>query len=181
MVISGSATGAASSAISNEPSTGLCSEAKYATAKNRAPHGLNSYYDIKEAIECAKEQNKPLLLSFKAVTCSACKVMEATVWSDPAVLDILQNKVVLVSLYVDDRTELPLEEQVTSVIDGKLKNTLGRKYRDYQLSRFGVASQPYYVLVDHNEQVLVKPIGESSLTEFLAFLNGGIETFNRQL
>ena len=181
MVISGSATGAASSAISNEPSTGLCSEAKYATAKNRAPHGLNSYYDIKEAIECAKEQNKPLLLSFKAVTCSACKVMEATVWSDPAVLDILQNKVVLVSLYVDDRTELPLEEQVTSVIDGKLKNTLGRKYRDYQLSRFGVASQPYYVLVDHNEQVLVKPIGESSLTEFLAFLNGGIEAFNRQL
>lgn len=181
MVISGSVTGTATSASSLEPSTGLCSEAKYATTKNRAPHGLNSYFDIREAIECAKEQNKPLLLSFKAVTCSACKVMEATVWSDPAILDILQNKVVLVSLYVDDRTELPLEEQVTSVIDGKVKNTLGRKYRDYQLSRFGVASQPYYVLVDHNEQVLGKPIAESSIEEFLAFLNDGIEAFNRQL
>jgi len=88
---------------------------------------------------------------------------------------------VLVSLYVDDRTELPLEEQVTSVIDGKVKNTLGRKYRDYQLSRFGVASQPYYVIVDHNENVMGKPIAESSVEEFTAFLNQGIETFNRQL
>jgi thiol:disulfide interchange protein DsbD len=180
-VISGTSVGAGSETTSTEPSTGLCSEAKYATSKNRAPHGLNSYYDIKEAIECAKEQNKPLLLSFKAVTCSACKVMEATVWSDPAVLDILRNKVVLVSLYVDDRTELPLEEQITSVIDGKVKNTLGRKYRDYQLSRFGVASQPYYVIVDHNENVMGKPIAESSVEEFMAFLNQGIETFNRQL
>lgn len=181
IVISGTSVGTGSETTSTEPSTGLCSEAKYATSKNRAPHGLNSYYDIKEAIECAKEQNKPLLLSFKAVTCSACKVMEATVWSDAAVLDILRNKVVLVSLYVDDRTELPLEEQVTSVIDGKVKNTLGRKYRDYQLSRFGVASQPYYVIVDHNENVMGKPIAESSVEEFMAFLNQGIETFNRQL
>lgn len=181
IVISGTSVGAGSETTSTEPSTGLCSEAKYATSKNRAPHGLNSYYDIKEAIECAKEQNKPLLLSFKAVTCSACKVMEATVWSDAAVLDILRNKVVLVSLYVDDRTELPLVEQITSVIDGKVKNTLGRKYRDYQLSRFGVASQPYYVIVDHNENVMGKPIAESSVEEFMAFLNQGIETFNRQL
>ncbi len=181
IVISGTSVGTGSETTSTEPSTGLCSEAKYATSKNRAPHGLNSYYDIKEAIECAKEQNKPLLLSFKAVTCSACKVMEATVWSDAAVLDILRNKVVLVSLYVDDRTELPLEDQVTSVIDGKVKNTLGRKYRDYQLSRFGVASQPYYVIVDHNENVMGKPIAESSVEEFMAFLNQGIETFNRQL
>lgn len=181
IVISGIGAGTGTEVSSTEPSTGLCSEAKYATSKNRAPHGLNSYYDIKEAIECAKEQNKPLLLSFKAVTCSACKVMEATVWSNPAVLDILRNKVVLVSLYVDDRTELPLEEQVTSVIDGKVKNTLGRKYRDYQLSRFGVASQPYYVIVDHNENVMGKPIAESSVEEFLSFLNTGIETFNRQL
>ncbi|MDZ4058425.1 MAG: thioredoxin family protein, partial [Bacteroidales bacterium] len=130
-----------------------------------------------EAINCAKTLNKPILLSFKAVTCSACKVMEATVWSDPAVLEILGNDVVIATLYVDDRTELPKEEQIISSIDGKLKNTLGRKLRDYQLSRFGVASQPYYVLIDHNEEILVKPVGECSTADFLSFLNTGIEQF----
>ncbi|MHC1779879.1 MAG: protein-disulfide reductase DsbD family protein [Bacteroidales bacterium] len=162
---------------STDISKGLCGVSKYANPKNRAPYDLNSYYDIDEAIACAKELNKPVLLSFKAVTCSACKLMEATVWSDPAVLDILRNKIVLTSLYVDDRTELPLNEQITSKLDGKLKNTLGRKLRDYQLTRYGVASQPYYVLVDHNGELLTKPVGECSTEEFLNFLNSGIANF----
>lgn len=150
---------------------------KYANPQHKAPYGLTSYYEIEQAIEVSKQLNKPVLLSFKAVTCSACKLMEATVWSDPKVLDVLKNKVVLASLYVDDRTELPVAEQVTSKLDGKVKNTLGRKLRDYQLSRFGVASQPYYVLVDQNENVLVKPVGECSKEEFLKFLNDGIAKF----
>jgi len=150
---------------------------KYANPQHKAPYGLTSYYEIEQAIEVSKQLNKPVLLSFKAVTCSACKLMEATVWSDPKVLDVLKNKVVLASLYVDDRTELPAAEQVTSKLDGKVKNTLGRKLRDYQLSRFGVASQPYYVLVDQNENVLVKPVGECSKEEFLKFLNDGIAKF----
>ncbi|MDD2425242.1 MAG: cytochrome c biogenesis protein CcdA [Bacteroidales bacterium] len=156
---------------------GLCGEAKYADPSHKAPYGLPSYYEIEQAIECAKKVNKPVLLSFKAVTCSVCKVMEANVWSDPQVLEILKNEIVLASLYVDNRTELPVEEQVTSTIDGKVKNTLGRKLRDYQVSRYGVASQPYYVLVDHNENILVKPVGECSKEEFLNFLNEGIKKF----
>lgn len=163
-----------------EVSRGLCGDAKYATTKNKAPYGLNSYYEIEQALECAKELNKPLLLSFKAVTCSACKVMEATVWNQPQVLDLIRNKVVLASLYVDDRTELPVEEQITSTIDGKIKNTLGRKLRDYQLSNFGVASQPYYVLINHNQEILVKPVGECSTEEFMEFLTKGIEAFENQ-
>ena len=150
---------------------------KYANPQHKAPYGLTSYYEIEQAIEVSKQLNKPVLLSFKAVTCSACKLMEATVWSDPKVLEVLKNKVVLASLYVDDRTELPAAEQVTSKLDGKVKNTLGRKLRDYQLSRFGVASQPYYVLVDQNENVLIKPVGECSKEEFLKFLNDGIAKF----
>ncbi len=150
---------------------------KYADPQHKAPYGLTSYYEIEQAIEVSKQLNKPVLLSFKAVTCSACKLMEATVWSDPKVLDVLKNRVVIASLYVDNRTELPAEEQVTSKLDGKVKNTLGRKLRDYQLSRFGVASQPYYVLVDQNENVLVKPVGECSKEEFLKFLNDGIAKF----
>ena len=104
--------------------------------------------------------------------------MEATVWSRPEILEIIREKVVLASLYVDDRTELPKEEQVVSTIDGKLKNTLGRKLRDYQLSNFGVASQPYYVLIDHEGNVLGQPVGECSAQEFLNFLNTGIPRIN---
>ncbi|MFA7135489.1 MAG: hypothetical protein WC125_06480, partial [Bacteroidales bacterium] len=73
-----------------------------------------------------------------------------------------------------------IEEKITSTIDGKIKNTLGRKLRDYQLSNFGVASQPYYVLIDHNQEILVKPVGECSTEEFMEFLTKGIETFENQ-
>ncbi len=163
--------------ISGDVSKGLCSDAKYATSKNKAAYGLPSYYEIEQAIECSKTTGKPVLLSFKAVTCSACKVMEANVWSDPEVLEILKNEIVLASLYVDDRTELPPGEQITSTLDGKVKNTLGRKLRDYQVSRYGVASQPYYVLVDQNEKALVKPVGECSKDEFLSFLREGVKKF----
>ena len=180
LVINSSPTTTSQNISEGEISRGLCSSAKYATAKNRAAYGLNSYYEVEQAIECAKEQNKPVLLSFKAVTCSACKVMEATVWSQPQVLDIIRTKVVLASLYVDDRTELPIEEQITSTIDGKIKNTLGRKLRDYQLSNFGVASQPYYVLIDHNQNILVQPVGECSTEEFVDFLTEGIKAFDKQ-
>jgi thiol:disulfide interchange protein DsbD len=163
--------------IVEDASVGLCGEAKYADPNHKAPYGLPSYYEIGQAIECAKKLNRPVLLSFKAVTCSACKMMEANVWSNPEVLSILKNDIVLASLYVDNRTELPVEEQITSAIDGKVKNTLGRKLRDYQVSRYGVASQPYYVLVDHNEIALVKPVGECSTEQFLAFLKEGIRKF----
>jgi thiol:disulfide interchange protein DsbD len=105
--------------------------------------------------------------------------MEAKVWSNPEVQAILRDQVVLVSLYVDDRTELPLDEQVTSTIDGKVKNTLGRKLRDYQLTRFGKASQPLYVIVGHNEEVLSAPVGESTVEEYLAFLKAGLENFSK--
>lgn len=152
---------------------------KYFDEKHKAPYGLLSYYEVEQAIEAAKQLNKPVLLSFKSRTCSVCKLMEATVWSDPRVLDIIKNKVVLASLYVDDRTELPVEEQVTSTLDGKVKNTLGRKLRDMQVSRYGVATQPFYVLIDHNQNVVVKPVGESSVDEFLSFLNTGVSNFEK--
>ncbi|MBP9585107.1 MAG: thioredoxin family protein, partial [Bacteroidales bacterium] len=175
----GSGTGQQSGTVQGAITQGLCGPAKYANSNNIVPYGLPSYYDIAEAIECAKEQNKPLLLSFKSHTCSACKVMEAKVWSNPEVQAILRDQVVLVSLYVDDRTELPMEEQVTSAIDGKVKNTLGRKLRDYQLTRFGKASQPLYVIVGHNEEVLSAPVGESTVEEYLAFLKAGLDNYSK--
>jgi thiol:disulfide interchange protein DsbD len=178
-LIIGAATTAGTPSTTDQVSKGLCGDAPYATTKNRAPHGLPSYYTIEDAIECAKELDRPVLLSFKSKTCSVCKVMEATVWSVPEVLNTINDNFVLASLYVDDRSELPEDQQIISEIDGKLKNTLGRKLRDYQLSEFGVASQPYYVLIDHEENILTQPVGECSAEEFLNFLNSGLESFNK--
>ncbi len=177
---SGSTTAVAPELSGEIVPEGLCGPAKYADPNHKAPYGLPAYFEIEQAVECAKQVNKPVLLSFKAVTCSVCKLMEATVWSDPRVLDILRNKIVLASLYVDNRTELPKDEQITSAIDGKIKNTLGRKLRDYQVSRFGVASQPFYVLIDKNQEVLIKPVGECSADEFLKFLESGIAEFQKR-
>jgi len=159
---------------------GLCGEAKYAAANNIVPYGLYSYYEVEQALECAKELDKPVLLSFKSHTCSGCKVMEANVWSNPEVLEILRNDVIIATLYIDDRTELPENEQVVSTVDGKVKNTLGRKLRDYQVSRYNVASQPFYVLVDQNEQSLTTPVAECSVEDFIKFLQSGIENYKNR-
>ena len=153
---------------------GYCGPAKY-SGKHTTPYGLKSYFEVEQALECSRETGKPVLLSFKSNTCSVCKVMEATVWSDPQILNILQNDIIMTSLYVDDKTDLPQNEWSISTIDGKEKKTLGRKLRDYQLSRFDIASQPYYVLIDANEKVLTTPMGSGSVDEFLNFLKKGIE------
>jgi len=159
---------------------GPCGPIKYADPNHPTPYGLTAYHEIEQAIECSKSQNKPVLLAFKSLTCSGCKLMEAKVWSEPDVLKVLKEKVILATLYVDSKIELPVEEQVVSKIDGKTKNTLGRKLRDYQVTHFGVASQPYYVLVDQNEVSLVDPVGECSKDEFLKFLNAGIQKFTNK-
>ncbi|MDD3035257.1 MAG: cytochrome c biogenesis protein CcdA [Bacteroidales bacterium] len=160
--------------------SGSCAPIKYADPKHAAPYGLQAYYDIVQAVECSKSLKKPVLLAFKSTTCSGCKLMEANVWSDAGVQEILRNQVVLATLYVDDKTILPESEQIVSTLDGKIKNTLGRKNRDYQISRFGIASQPYYVLIDQNEISLVEPVGECSKDDFLNFLNQGIQKFASQ-
>ncbi|MDR3184045.1 MAG: thioredoxin family protein [Prevotellaceae bacterium] len=157
---------------------GLCGKAKYSSPAHRLPYGLPAYHDIDEAVACAKQQNKPVLLVFKFNNCSVCKSMEGKVWSNEQVLELLRSNVVIASLYVDDKTELPQDEWITSAIDGKVKKTLGRKLRDIQMSRFGVSAQPYYVLIGHDEAVLTAPVAESSVEEFLYFLRAGLEKFN---
>jgi thiol:disulfide interchange protein DsbD len=157
---------------------GLCGEAKYANLKYQLSYGLPAYHDIAQAIECAKQQNKPVLLAFKFIGCSECKRMEAAVWGNEKVLDILRNEVVIAALYIDDKTALPESEWVTSTFDKKVHKTLGSKLRDYQVTRFGAMAQPFYVLIDLDEKPLTKPVASSSVSEFLHFLNSGIEAFN---
>ncbi|MDX5346714.1 MAG: thioredoxin family protein [Hymenobacteraceae bacterium] len=138
------------------------------------PHGLQGSFDLEQAKACARKLNKPIFIDFTGHGCVNCREMEANVWSDPAVLKRLQEDYVVVALYVDDKTELPQSEWYTSSYDGKEKRTIGKKYADYQISKFNVNAQPYYVLMDANENVLTQPVAyDLSVENFVQFLEKG--------
>ncbi|MFA9391067.1 MAG: cytochrome c biogenesis protein CcdA [Prolixibacteraceae bacterium] len=142
------------------------------------PHGLEGYFDYEEGLACARAQNKPLFIDFTGHGCVNCREMEATVWSDARVLDRLKNDFVVVALYVDDKTKLPESEWITSEYDGKVKKTIGKKYADFQIARFGVNAQPYYVLLDKEEQMLVQPKARDlNPDNFVKFLDEALAKF----
>ena len=133
-----------------------------ANSEAAAPSGyssLKSYNTLDEAIKASEETGKPIFLSFKSHTCSVCKVMEATVLNDPTILSKLGSDFVIANLYVDDKTP-----------DAEYK-TLGRKFRQYEMEKFGSASQPLYAVIDHSGKTLSGPVGNSSLEEFSKFIN----------
>ncbi|WP_217902302.1 protein-disulfide reductase DsbD [Siphonobacter sp. BAB-5385] len=164
---SASLTGNAGSAAQSHPTH------KYSDLFH-APLGLDAFFDYEEGLAYARQVNKPVLIDFTGHACVNCRKMEATVWPDPAVLQTIREKYVLIQLYVDDKTELAAAEQ--TVVNGKPISTIGKKWSNLQASHFLSNSQPYYVLLDANtEQALVKPQGANYDTnEFLAFLNTGL-------
>jgi len=158
----------------------LCEEPRFADFLH-LPHGLNGYFDYDQALRCAREKKKPLFIDFVGHTCANCKVMEAQVWSDPRVLERLRRDYIIVALYVDDRTELPENEWVTSARDGKVKKTIGKKNADFQATRFNVNGQPYYVLLDNQEKPLAEPRGfDLDVEAFIQFLDKGVEEFKKR-
>ena len=160
-------------------SNNLCDEPKYADLFD-LPHGLKGYFDYEQGLECARKLNKPVFLDIKGHACTNCKVMEKNVWSDPEVLKTLREEFVIIALYVDERTELPESEWITSTFDGKVKKTIGRKNTDFQITRFGVNAQPYYAILDAEGNVLNEPVGfVPDADEYLEFLKEGIENFKK--
>ena len=121
---------------------GLCESPKYSNLF-QLPYNLQGYFDYNQALACAKKLNKPLFVSFTGHACSNCHKMENNVWSDPEVLKRLQNDYVIVVLYVDDPTELPKSDWVTSAFDGKVKNTIGKVNADFRITRYKANTQPY--------------------------------------
>lgn len=157
-----------------------CEPPKYASLFE-LPYGLEGYYDYEQGLACARKLNKPVFLDFKGHACSNCKEMEAKVWSDPEVLKRLRENFVMIALYVDDRTKLPESEWVTSSYDGKVKKTIGKKNADLQITKFGVNSQPYYVIMDTDETVLVDPMALNlNIDEYIDFLDRGFEKFREK-
>lgn len=142
------------------------------------PQGLhNGFFDYEEGLAYAKKVNKPIFLDFTGHGCVNCREMEANVISDPRVLEILNNEYVLISLYVDDKSELPKEDWIVSA-QGKTLKTLGRINAAFQVERFGINAQPYYVLLDENEEKLNTPFAyEKDVEKYIQFLKDGVEKF----
>lgn len=149
---------------------------------NDCPNNINCYKDLKDGLAYAQIQNKPILLDFTGYACVNCRKMEEHVWSDQKIFNYINNDFVLISLYVDDKKELPEEEQVeVNKIQGgkrKLRN-YGHKWAHFQTSFFQTNSQPYYVLLSPDgKQMLNRPVGYTpDIDEYAEFLHCGLEAF----
>ena len=176
-IISDNKTSAMPVLQSNIFSSNLCSSPKYDDIFDM-PHGLKGYFDYEQGLACAKEQNKPVFLDFKGHACANCKLMEAKVWSDPEVLRRLRENFVIVALYVDDRTQLPENEWITSSVDGKIKKTIGKINEDLEISKFKTNALPLYVITDHEGNPLNKPMPTNlKIEEYKKWLDEGVELF----
>ncbi|MBN1159110.1 MAG: thioredoxin family protein, partial [Bacteroidales bacterium] len=155
-------------------SAGLCETPQYSDFLT-LPHGLAGYFDYDEALACAREQNKPVLVDFVGHTCSNCKKMYAQVWSDPRVLDILSNEYIIATLYTDDRTRLPESKWITSD-EGKVRNTIGKINQHIQVSRFNSNALPLYAIVDGNGNDLTRSYYTYStdVDNFIQWLEEGL-------
>jgi len=145
------------------------------------PKGFDPYYDYNQALETAKEVNKPVIIDFTGWNCVNCRQMEANVWTDPRVAKILKEEFVMAELFVDDKTELAKEEQYVSKFSGKKVKTIGNKNSDFQASTFNSNSQPLYVLVDTEGNVLVPPSGaDYNVESYIKFLESGLAKFKQK-
>lgn len=165
--------GSGNGAVSSESIKGLPEGAEL------GPHGIMVFHDYEDGLAYAKEINKPIMLDFTGYACVNCRKMENNVWSEPAILPILKNDVVLISLYVDDKRELPKEEQFTTAAGDKII-TVGDKWTDFMISKYKTNTQPLYVITDleGNNMNTSKPtISYVSASEYLEWLKEGISNF----
>ena len=149
--------------------------------ENECPLGLNCYKDFDEGLAVSKLQNKPILLDFTGWACVNCRKMEENVWSDPKVYSLLKNEYILISLYVDDNEkELPKEAQFTFLKDnGKTKEikTVGDKWATFQVVNFNNTSQPFYVLMSHELEILNSPQQYTDIATYQNWLETGLKNF----
>ncbi|MBI5009588.1 MAG: thioredoxin family protein [Bacteroidia bacterium] len=172
--------GGASAISQNSPVSALCSEPKHGDIFEM-PLGLTGYFDLKQGLACAKEQGKPVLIDFKGHACANCKLMEAKVWSNPEVLKRLRDNFVIIALYVDDRTELPESEWITSMVDGKVKKTIGKVNEDLEISKFKTNALPLYVIADHEGNPVITPMPTNlNVEEYKKWLDDGLAAFNKK-
>ncbi|WP_433815934.1 cytochrome c biogenesis protein CcdA [Flavobacterium johnsoniae] len=165
--------GSGNGAVSSESIKGLPEGAEL------GPHGIMVFHDYEDGLAYAKEIKKPIMLDFTGYACVNCRKMENNVWSEPAILPILKNDVVLISLYVDDKRELPKEEQFVTKTGDKII-TVGDKWTDFMISKYKTNTQPLYVITDlegNNLNASKPTISYVSADEYLHWLKEGISNF----
>jgi thiol:disulfide interchange protein DsbD len=141
------------------------------TDKLEVPFGLTAYFDLEEGLEAARVLKKPVMLDFTGHTCANCRKMEEQVWKQPEVLRRLKNDFVLISLYVDETTLLPVAEQVKGE-DGEMITTVGERNLAYEKKKFGINAQPLYMFLDTKGEPLssVRYGYDADVNKFLAHL-----------
>lgn len=143
--------------------------------------GIHPIHDYFEAIKTAQKENKPVLIDFTGYGCENCRKMEEFVWTEPDILELLQNEVVLASVYIDDKELLPENEQTSIDMGGGQKKkikTIGDKWSMFQQVNFNNNSQPHYVLVTPDGKVINKPVsGYMPKDDFKKFLDCGINYY----
>ena len=147
---------------------------------SECPLNINCFHDLNEGVAYAKSVNKPILLDFTGYSCANCRKMENYVWPEPGVRELIEQKYVLISLYVDDPKELKMPYQTyVSDYDNRTKKDYGDMWAELQARHFDQNTQPYYVLMSPDKKVLNNPKGTTlDVKEYKDFLQCGIDRFN---
>ena len=137
--------------------------------------------DYEEGLAYAAEHGKPVMLDFTGWACVNCRKMEENVWDKPGVYDHLKDDFVVISLYVDDRNELPEDQQLIITKDGAKRVTkVGQKWAKFQEETFANNSQPWYCLITPDEKLLNIPRGYTpDVQEYTDFLQCGLNAYER--
>jgi thiol:disulfide interchange protein len=146
--------------------------------------GFEPLRDYEEALQRARKENKPVLIDFTGWACVNCRRMEEAVWTNPIVDSLMRNEFVVVSLYVDEKRKLPLQQQmVYTAADGTEKSivTVGDKWSNFQIENFNAASQPQYAIISTDEKALTKTKGYTpDADKFSAWLECGLKEFEQR-
>ena len=138
------------------------------------------YHDYEAGMAAAKAEGKPVMIDFTGFGCVNCRKMEAAVWTDPKVADMLNGKYVLISLYVDDKT--PLAEPMTVTENGQQRTlrTVGDKWSYLQRVKFGANTQPFYVLIDNDGKPLAGSRSyDEDINAYIDYLQMGIDNYKK--
>lgn len=146
------------------------------------PHNLDCFKDFEKGMDHAKKVGKPILLDFTGHACVNCRKMEEHVWPKEEVFSKIKDDYVLISLYVDDKTKLPEQRKVIRKATGKSRTlrSVGDKWAHFQTEYFENNSQPYYVLLSPDGQLLNNPVPYTpDAGEYASFLECGLENFEK--
>jgi thiol:disulfide interchange protein DsbD len=145
---------------------------------SKCANNLDCFHDYYEGVQYAQEVNKPVFVDFTGYGCVNCRKTEEHIWIDDRVWNGLKNDFVMVSLYVDDRE--PLDSILISKSRQEKLRNVGNLWADFQIVNFAQNTQPLYVIMTPEGEVLTKPRGyREGVKDYADFLDCGLETFER--